>query len=256
MKRYNSFVCLAAAATAVSASPAMAQDDESWTGLYAGVHVGLSEVQSESDVTLGGAWSTETQGLRDFIVANAGADQKEDNVNLGLQLGYNYQTGPVVFGAEIEFSSFEKNHIETRGPLKQTANAATSYTFSNTVKPESLASAKAKLGLTTGSTLFYLTGGWAMAEMKFGAGITSSANYLKQGSLKKDTDGFTVGGGIEQRLTRNISARLSYDYTDQGSVNYTTAYRPGSAFTTPAYSETVNQDLKLHFIRLGVNYTF
>lgn len=256
MKRYNSYVCLAAAATAISASPAMAQDDESWTGLYAGVHVGLSEVQSQGDVTLGGRWSTETQGLRDFIVANAGADQKEDNVNLGLQLGYNYQTGPVVFGAEVEFSSFEKDHIETRGPLKQTASAATSYTFSNSLKPDNMVATKAKLGLTTGSTLFYATGGWAWKKTEFGTGITSSANYLKAGSLKKTTDGFTVGGGIEQRLTRHLSARLSYDYTDQGSVSYATAYRPGSAFTTPAYSETVNQDLKLHFVRLGVNYTF
>ncbi|MGQ7829134.1 outer membrane protein [Altererythrobacter sp. Z27] len=254
MQRYTSAVFLAAAAA--SASPALAQDDENWTGIYAGVHVGLSEAQSQSDVTLGGNWSTEPQALRDFIVANAGTAQKEDNVNLGLQLGYNYQTGPVVLGVEAEFSSFEKNHSEVRGPLKLTDTATTSYTFSNKAKPESIAAAKVKLGLTTGSTLFYAAGGWAVAEMKFGAGIASSANYLKEGRLKKDTNGFVIGGGVEQRLTRNLSARLSYDYTDQGSVNYTTAYLPESAFKIPEYSESIDQDLKLHFVRLGVNYKF
>lgn len=45
MKRYYSVVCLAAASAFVSATPAIAQDDEDWTGIYAGVHVGLSQAQ-------------------------------------------------------------------------------------------------------------------------------------------------------------------------------------------------------------------
>lgn len=131
-------------------------------------------------MALGGRWSTETQALRDFVSANAAADQKEDNVNLGVQLGFNYQTGPIVFGAEAEFSSFEKGHTETRGPLKQTTAATTSYTFTNSLKPDNMVATKAKLGLTTGSTLFYATGGWAWTKVEFGTGITSSANYLRK----------------------------------------------------------------------------
>lgn len=251
-----SFLFLATASAAVAASPAAARDDDNWTGLYAGVHVGMSQAQSESDVTLGGNWSTRTQGERTFVASNAAADIKDDNVNLGLQLGYNYQAGSFVIGAEAEFASFEKDHAETRGPLRETSSSTTTYTFTNTLEPESSVSLKGKLGLATGSTLFYATGGWAWTKVEFGTGITSSANYRKLGTLEKTMDGFTVGAGIEQRLTRNLSARLSYDYADQGSVEYATAYQTGSALTTPAFTETVRQDLNLHFVRVGVNYRF
>lgn len=35
-----------------------------------------------------------------------------------------------------------------------------------------------------------------------------------------------------------------------------TTYEPGSSFTAPAYTETMNQSLSLHLLRVGVSYHF
>ena len=86
--------------------------------------------------------------------------------------------------------------------------------------------------------------------------VQSNGNYRKAALVDRTMDGFIVGGGIEHRLGNNVSARLTYQYADQGDETYTTAYQPGSSFTTPAYTETVTQDLRLHLVRVGVNYRF
>jgi outer membrane immunogenic protein len=253
MKRVS---ILGVAALTLIGSPAFAQEDESWTGPYAGVHAGLNETRSATNVTLGGAWSGEAAALRDFVTGNMAARQRDSGYNLGGQIGYNYQTGSLVVGVEAETSFFPGSETVSRGPLRYIASPTLSYTFSNTIDSKNTSSIKAKAGITTGSTLLYAEGGWAWTKAKFATTVTSNANYLKAGELTKTMDGYIIGGGIEQRLGNNLSARLSYDYADQGTATYLTTYRPGSAFTSPAYSETVKQDLRLHVIRLGVNFHF
>ena len=75
-------------------------------------------------------------------------------------------------------------------------------------------------------------------------------------SMSVSLDGYIVGGGVEQKLGNRLSARVEYNYTDQGRANYATSYRPGSTFVTPAYNENLSQDLRLHLVRVGVNYHF
>ena len=65
-----------------------------------------------------------------------------------------------------------------------------------------------------------------------------------------------MGGGLEHRFGSNVSLRVEYIYTDQGDVTYTTGYVTGSSFTSPAYTETFTQDLKMHLVRVGFNLHF
>ena len=244
------------AAVAASAAPAAAGERDDWTGVYAGVHGGYDRIDTEADVTLGGAWSTQPQALRDFVAENMATSQKDDDFNMGLQLGYNHQFGSIVVGAEAAITSFHSDETVTTGPIRQTPTATTSYTFTNTVKPDAMATLKAKVGFTTGSTLFYADGGLALTRVRFGSSITSSANYLKDGSITDEVDGYVVGGGIEQRFSEHLSARIGYNYADMKDLSYTTTYRTGSALTNPAYTETVTQDLRMHLVQVGVNYRF
>jgi opacity protein-like surface antigen len=89
-----------------------------------------------------------------------------------------------------------------------------------------------------------------------GLGLLANGNYLKLGLTSKTHNGFIIGGGVEHRISNNFSLRLQYDYTDQGDVSYPTTYLPTSLNTTPAYSETVSQNLRVHLIRVGFNYHF
>lgn len=247
---------LAVVALATMAAPALAQDEANWTGVYAGIHGGLDQTRSATNVALGGAWSTEAASLRDFFAGNMAERQRDDGYNLGAQIGYNYQTGALVLGVEAETSFLGGSETISSGPLRYPASATLSYSFTNTVDPKWISTIKAKAGVAFGRTLVYAEGGYASAKAKFATTASSNANYLKAGELTKTLDGYVVGGGLEQRLDQDLSLRLSYNYANLGTAAYTTSYRPGSAFTNPAYSETVRQDLRLHLVRVGVNYRF
>lgn len=242
---------LSTLAACVVATPALAEDGD-WTGPYVGVSVGYSAAKSRTDVALGGNWSTESTTLQSRVVGDWSANQSADLGVYGGQIGYNYQTsGNLVLGVEIDAAALsghnDRSFVSTGSPT---------YTFGNHIDPKALFTARAKLGFAAGDTLFYAHGGWAGVKATMSADVVSSGGYTKEGVIDKTTSGWVAGAGVEHRFGSNMSARLEYSYVDQGKEVYSSAYRTGSTFVTPAYGETFTQDLRLHVIRLGVNFHF
>lgn len=238
-------------ACAMASTPALAQDDN-WTGPYVGVNAGYGSAETRSDATLGGAWAQEPAARQQRIVDGLASKAKPDGAIYGFQLGYNQQVSPnFLLGAEADLSLMSIKHDES-----STSAGAPLYDFESSFKLKRSIAVKAKAGFTTGSTLFYATGGWNWTRANISSEITSSGGYSKEGVIKKDLNGYVLGGGIEQKFSKKISLRLEYTYNDLGDVTYTTAYRPGSAFTSPVFSETVTNKSSLHAIKLGVNYSF
>lgn len=245
----------AALATSLMATPALA-DEAIWTGPYAGITAGWNSTLSDSNATLGGNWTSEPSALQSLVATNMSAKQSTNNGNIGAHLGYNFQTGGLVLGAEFEASAIGGKDERTTSPVVYNSSSL-NYVFTNKIDPKSLLALKARLGAAIGSsTMIYATGGWAWVDATHSASITSSQNYKKLGELSKTHNGFIVGAGLEHKLDSHLSIRAQYDYTDQGDVSYTTAYLPGSAYTAPAYSETISQDLCMHLVRVGVSYHF
>lgn len=248
---------LAAAGTCLIAAPAMASDEDNWTGAYVGVSAGYNSTSSKTATTLGGNWSTEAQALRDFVTSRSASNMSVKAANIGAQIGYNAQIGEMlVVGAEADAALLTGKTDYVRGPLSYSTTPALGYTFTNRIDPKSSYAVKAKLGVAMGPTLLYATGGWGWTRAGLGADIVSTAGYKKTASLNHTYDGFVVGGGIEHKFAPNISARLDYTYTDQGDFSYPTSYVTGSTSTTPAYGETISQNLKMHQVRVGVNFHF
>lgn len=248
------YLMLTAAACAV-ATPALAEEGDDWNGPYVGVSAGYNATKSDSAGTLSGNWSAETQALRTFVTNNLASRQSVDAASIGAQIGYNAKVGDMfVLGVEADGTYLTGNDTFTRGPTA--GPNATNYTFVSRIDPKASAAVKAKAGVAMGPTLFYATGGYGWTWAKVGTDITSSANYRKTSSLDHTFDGYVVGGGIEHKFSPSISARLDYTYADQGEVSYQTSYVTGSAFQTPAYGETITQDLRMHQIRVGVNVHF
>lgn len=247
-------IALALTSAAFSA-PAMAEDAD-WSGPYIGISGGYSGAKSDSTVTLSGTWASEATALQNEVVSRAGARQKMDNANVGAQLGYNYQTGSVVIGAEADFTALPGHNDLVRGLTPTTTFPALSYAFTNRVDPKNSIALKAKLGIATGKTLFYVDGGAAWTRATYGWEMSSNGGYKKAGSLTKTSAGWTAGGGVEHKFSENMSARLSYNYVDAGDESYASSYVTGSTFTSPAYGETIHQDLRLHLVRVGLNFHF
>jgi opacity protein-like surface antigen len=247
---------LAATIGSVIATPALA-DDGDWTGAYIGASVGYAAAKSDSTTALSGTWTSESAALQGEVTSRFAAAQSIDDVNFGGQIGYNYQTGGAVLGVEVDIAALSGESVVNRTQAS-TAFPALSYTYTNRVDPKSMIALKARIGAAMGNTLLYAEGGWAFVRADLGSDLTSNGGYSKSGRLSKTMDGFIVGGGVEHKLSSNVSARLSYNYADLGEESYVNAYNPGSTFAPPAnnYTETMTQDLRMHLVRVGINFHF
>ena len=151
MKRHC-LVILSIGGALALAAPASAQDYPAiWTGLYAGVTAGYGEVFDEpAAFDVGG-------GL------------------LGMHLGYNYQMGNVVLGAEGDYAG--------------------SWMEDGALNVDDLGSIRARAGYAFGNALLYGTLGYAWADATT---IDGSADF----------DGLVLGGGLEYKFAQNWSARV------------------------------------------------
>lgn len=133
---------------------------------------------------------------------------KDDSFAIGGQIGYDLKVAPsFVIGAEGSFTTPGR-------------------TFGLTGRAGVLA---------TPQTLIYGKGGWVNSRYEVEVGPNST---------RRNRDGWTIGGGVEQMLTENVSARVEYRYSDFKSVSGTLS---GNAFSA-------NPDR--HQVMAGVNFRF
>ena len=129
----------------------------------------------------------------------------KDAVIAGAFAGYDYQVAPnVVLGAEGGFSLGASDRIGPAG-----SNAAT-------IDPDYSFDLSARAGYVVGGkNLVYVRGGYANTRgdvTRNVAGVTTSN--------KQSFDGWLMGGGIERKLTDNVSARIEYRFNDFDADNY------------------------------------
>ena len=135
----------------------------------------------------------------------------------GAQAGYNWQTGPWVFGIEGDLQATGAS--DTFAPWK----------FSNPW----FGTVRGRAGYALNNILFYGTAGLAFGELSGQTfGLTESHTNA----------GWTVGLGAEVGLSRNWSAKLEYLYVDLNDSNFViTGAQNGYRFG---------------LLRAGVNYHF
>jgi len=223
----------------------------SWTGFYFGGHGGCAHdrkniVQgpfADSDPGGGAFFTTPT--------ANGGGCYG------GVQVGFNYQIASWVWGIEAD-GSWGK--IQSSTQLLELEPGETELVALYDQQLKSFGTVRGRLGYTwnwgTTPVLLYVTGGWAWARNQ----LTTSPADAVAGVLPfavTDTQthsGWTVGTGLEVALDPNWSFKGEYLYMNLGSKTYATALitddgaLPGSTLA--------NLDLKIHTVRIGLNYRF
>ena len=135
----------------------------------------------------------------------------------GVQGGYNWQSGPWVFGAEADIQITGAN--DTFAPWK----------FSNPW----FGTVRGRAGYAFNNVYLYGTGGLAFGELRAETfGLSESHTNL----------GWTVGVGAEFGLVQNWTAKIEYLYVDLNNSNFTlTGASNGYSFG---------------LVRAGVNYHF
>ncbi len=239
----------------LSANAVAAEGD--WTGWHVGAHAGHGSGDSQADVALSGNWNVENQTLRDHVVSNWSTDLDPSGGAYGVQFGYDHQfANGLVLGAELDYSQLRMDDARATGSTPVPAFPGLSYDFSNSIELDNMASLRARLGYAFGRHLVYATGGWAQVDAEATAGVVSNGGYRKLGRESERLDGTEWGVGYAFDFGNRWSLRAEYLRTDVDDLKYDTAYQPGSTFVSPAYNETVRQDLEFDVIRLGVDYRF
>jgi outer membrane immunogenic protein len=156
-----------------------------------------------------------------------------DGALFGLTAGYNYQSGPLVAGIEGDFDF---------GGVSGTGYPASGITSTGTINAEG--SIRARFGYAFDHTLLYITGGYTGANLKGSVvDLHQSPNiYVSQSTY---LNGFVIGGGIEYALTRNVSVKAEYLFSDYGASGLFGGTR-----------DSINSGLLLSTIRAGINYHF
>jgi outer membrane immunogenic protein len=261
-----------------------------WTGFYVGGNVGYSWGDARTDLAGNGS------GMGDdvpysFTFATSNTT-KLNGVIGGGQVGYNYQISPnwvLGFEADIQGSG-ERGSGQLAGPFTtpicffqgggscvdfSTLNGAAATT--DQFKIDWFGTVRVRLGLLVDDQLLvYGTGGLAYGRVAVSSVTNVSAIPLLltpftpvTGAFadSKTNVGFSVGGGIEGRLSywlpRNWTWKLEYLYLDLGSLDTTTASftmapPPNTSDLSPITGTitTTHRHFTDNIVRVGLNYKF
>ncbi len=220
-----------------------------WTGLYVGVHLGGGVNLIDVNDPVGPALF--------------GNPIRSPGPFGGLQAGYNYQSGIVVYGleAEISFPQMEGTN---------TCSAVDAAIVNSTCRLNSdvLGSLTGRVGVAVGpqgrglvygkTGVAWSTGSFDVATNDMQIGALGNPVAITHAGLTQW--GWTIGAGAEYALSSNWSVKGEYDYTTFGDRDVTllpTAYLDAAGTVTgtvPARQGEVSQDT--HALKIGLNYRF
>ncbi|HEX8420734.1 MAG TPA: outer membrane beta-barrel protein [Sphingomonas sp.] len=158
-----------------------------------------------------------------------GCVNDKDDWSYNGRIGVDAQRGRVVVGVVGEFGT-----TNITDGVTAFSGTPASYVFNRGIDWE--AGIRARAGYTPNdTTLFYGTFGPGYAKIDRAFGSTNMTNVFT-GSGKRNQFGIQGGGGIEQRITKNISLGLEYLYHQYQDDDYVVraAGPAGTPFTNAA----------------------
>ena len=185
----------AAAADLPLKAPRMTQSIFDWTGLYIGAHAGFGRGSSAAVLT-------------DPATATTG--NVFDGMIGGVQAGYNVRLpSGLLLGVEGDFTF--PNYLTSNSVVSSLATARSAVTE----QWDYMATARGRIGYTSGPWLAYATGGLAFAGERF---LNSPAVGTDEKKLNTRL-GWAAGGGVEYGFAPHWSLRLEYLYSRFGNAD-------------------------------------
>jgi outer membrane immunogenic protein len=200
-------------------APAYVVPPFTWSGFYVGGNLGWGWGTGDGTISFGGPTGN-TSGYGDGFLG-------------GVQLGYNWQAGAFVLGAEADFQG-------STGKGQAGGNAG-GVSFIGDVKTPWFGTVRGRLGYAFDRTMVYATGGGLYGKSTLDGTVSTTGPF----SASAKSWAWTVGGGVETMLWDHWSAKLEYLYVD------TPKDVPEPPGTTSA-----DGTARTNIVRAGVNYHF
>lgn len=204
-----------------------------WTGLYVGAHVG-------------GAWGnldvTDVDGY--LLPLGNRFSSSPEGVFGGGTLGYNVQSGSIVFGIEGDLGGMDLHQtvVQPGSPGGDTIAQISGGLYGDIT---------GRLGLAAGPVLFYAKGGAAFFDGRLSVAdvcVVFPCGIQAQTTNGSDTlTGWTAGGGIEYMIGQSWSLKAEYLHFDFGSQTLT--------FVGPGGGNGFRweNDLTVDTVKIGLN---
>lgn len=221
-------------AALLAASPVQAGD---WTGAYAGANLGYiwGDATTTDDVK---DWGNDPKFIGPFNNSVGGFVG-------GGTLGYNLQIDRVVLGVEADL-----DYADLSGSINTPSSQSGNHQ-AIALDGGFLGALTARAGvLIDPATLIYAKGGFALYTGD-ATQTTTAKGYETHGT---DTfTGWTVGGGVERKLTDTISLKVEYAHYDFG-----TETGDQTSITDPPIGHVYHNHTGLNAdsVRVGLNYHF
>jgi len=200
-------------------------DAADWSGLYAGLHIGLGSgvmVEQDSGVTPAGVGTLGGLGLADDEYG-----YEPSGFLAGAQVGALYQTGMFVLGVQgdVSWTNLEGGYLEP-GFDESTTDVATIDWIANLT---------GRAGVAFDQVLLYALAGVSMAGVSIDYEPTNPSNTHM---------GYTIGIGGAIQIDDSWSVFAEYAYSDYGQETYN--------FDGDEY----DLDLSISTVKVGLNYSF
>ena len=198
----------------------------SWTGFYVGANAGF--IQSKAAATdLSGWWNP-----------NETIHSSGSGVLGGIQAGYNYQVGAIVFGLEADLTATNAD-----AKASSIGNARIDQH-----KTSALGTVRGRVGYAFDRTLLYVTGGLAYANVKNRVYDYSTTDNNAETSGWRT--GYAVaGGGVETAINVHWTVKVEALYYNLGSSS--AQFIDTSSVSTTYVFKTKNDGA---VARIGLNY--
>ena len=267
-------------------APAPVYNNYNWTGLYVGLNAGGTFGNSNRCGSFAPYSNANGLPVAGFLPNCAITGVRNSGFTGGGQIGYNWQSGNIVYGVEgdIDFLNGGRrrggNTIVTGGATP--ANFAGTYVVSNGggSNGNAFGTARLRVGYAFDRFLVYVTGGAAFGGRSIGnssaafypaplavAPGNQFSSYSSVGGGSNNRVGYALGAGLEYALTNNWSVKGEYLYANFGGGRGNRAYactnvglgiiagtcaaQAGNTFISTGRSRN---DFSL--LRVGVNYKF
>jgi opacity protein-like surface antigen len=268
----------AALALSSAALGAQAQTaDKGWTGPYVGAQAGWGWRAGHGHDAMG--VDSNLDGTFNDTVANgsggnlfspgfcrgtargstpaAGCHEDNGGFEFGGRAGYDWQLNHFVVGLVGEAS-----RTDVGDSMSAFSTTPDSYTFSRNLK--GVLAARARAGYAFGGNLLYATGGYAAGRIQHAFSTTNVDNTATIQQGDKWANGWQLGGGIEHKVTPNLSLGLEYLYTKLDDKDFTARIAgPASAGNPFLVANAAgvdlrdgDKDLKTQAVRMTASYRF
>ncbi len=263
------------AAAAVVLAGSLSAQAQTWNGFYLGAQVGSAFLPDNADAFVtfdtnldGGFGDTVLTaaganafspgfcpGVPGGVTPGAGCTRDDSGVDFGGRLGYDWQSGSVVYGIVAEVAA-----PDLTDSLSAFSTTPASYTFTRELK--TLGSLGLRLGYGGSKVLVYGTGSVAYGDLDRTFGTSNRVNTFVQ-TIDDGAWGWRAGGGVEVRV-RKLSLGAEYLFTSLSDTDRFTVRSQGPAPATnpfirvnPAGTDLRrSDDLEFQGVRFTASYRF